>query len=349
MSIFEIKIGLTYRIIVKPEGIKLKKQNIKGTNLEVSRIVFGCMNLGNSRSGENSSLEELKRDAVKSINAALEEGINFFDHADIYGKTKSDEVFSAIWDTNKELRDKIILQTKCGIRFAGEPNTGDPGRYDFSYEHIINSVEASLKRLKTDYVDILLLHRPDPLVEPEEVARAFDELNTSGKVRYFGVSNHNGIQIDLLKKHLNQQIVVNQMELNILHSNLFNAGVITNQNFPEKPVRGEGTIEYCRLNEITIQAWSPLALGWLSGNMPSDADDRIRNTELLVRKLAEEKGVSSEAIVIAWLLRHPAKIQPIVGTRNVDRIKASCQADSIELSRIEWNKLFIEGRGAVLP
>ncbi len=325
----------------------MKTQRIAGTSLEVSKLAFGCMNLG--RIGETLGESEIKYEAVKSITAALDQGINFFDHADIYGHGKSEEVFSEIWKAIPGLREKIYVQTKCGIRFKGQPKNDDPGRYDFSYQHIIDSVNGSLKRLKTDYIDILLLHRPDPLVEPEEVARAFGELHAGGKVRYFGVSNHTGYQIELLKKFVDYPIIVNQVELNIIHSGLINAGVITNQKFPEYPIRGEGTLDYCRLNNISIQSWSPLALGWLSGNIPGDAEQRIKNTAELVAKMAAEKNVSKEAIVIAWLLRHPAKIQPVLGTRNTDRIKAACQADSVNLSREEWYNLFIAGRGGTLP
>ncbi len=325
----------------------MKKQIIVGTDLEVSRIASGCMNLGKIRGNMNES--ENKIEAVKSIIEALELGINFFDHADIYAEGKSEEVFSEVWNKIPGLREKIYLQTKCGIRMKGQSDGNDPGRYDFSYEHIINSVNGSLKRLKTDYIDILLLHRPDPLVEPDEVAKAFDELYESGKVRYFGVSNHSGYQIDLLKKSVHFPLVVNQLELNIIHSDLINAGVITNQKYPQFPVRGEGTMEYCRLNDITIQAWSPLALGRLSGNLPEDADEKIKKAVGLVNDMSIEKNVSREAIVIAWLLKHPSKIQPVIGTRNIERIRAACEADSVVLSREEWYTLFIAGRGGALP
>ncbi len=327
----------------------MEKQIISKTNLEASRIALGCMTMGGKWQDENLSQNELEDNAVQTISAALEEGINFFDHADIYARGNSERVFSKIWEVIPGLREKIILQTKCGIRFANTPNEGDPGRYDFSYGHIINSVNASLDRLKTDYIDILLLHRPDPLIEPEEVAKAFDELRSSGKVRNFGVSNHTGYQIELLKKYLNVPLVANQMEINVLHSDLINSGVITNQRNPDHVVRGEGTIDYCRLNELTIQAWSPLALGKVSGNLPQNPDEVTLKTAQIVEELANQNSVSKEAIVLAWLLKHPAKIQPIVGTRNIDRIKASCQAVKVNLTREEWYKLFVSGRGSTMP
>ncbi|MGE5680334.1 MAG: aldo/keto reductase, partial [Bacillota bacterium] len=197
----------------------MKTIHIANTDLNLSQIAFGCMTLGGSWD-YNPLQEHTITEALKTIRTALDQGINFFDHADIYTMSKSEEVFSYIWDESPALRQKIFVQSKCGIRFKGVPNESDPQRYDFSYSHIINSVNNSLKRLKTDYLDILLLHRPDPLIEPEEVAKAFNELKENGKVRYFGVSNHSGIQIDLLKKYVDQPLVINQMELNILHSDL---------------------------------------------------------------------------------------------------------------------------------
>ncbi len=318
----------------------MQKQKIHNTGLEPTRIVYGCMNLGNNRNRSELTEEEMKREAVKSINAALEQGINIFDHADIYGRGKSEEMFSEIWEIHPDLRSDIIIQSKCGIRFADDPAAGNPHRFDFSYNHIVNSVEGSLKRLKTDYLDILLLHRPDPLAEPEEAAKAFDHLHQSGKVKYFGVSNHTGYQIDLLKKNVTQPLVVNQLEINLIHSDLINAGVITNQRMPASFIRGEGTLDYCRLNDITVQAWSPLALG------------EFKNSENLLKIISEtakDKNVSNEAIVTAWLLKHPAKIQPVIGTRRPERIAAICRADSIELTREEWFKLFIAARGEDLP
>jgi predicted oxidoreductase len=241
-----------------------------------------------------------------------------------------------------------VLQSKCGIRFGGDPDEGSPHRFDFSYEHILRSVEGILERLKTDYLDILLLHRPDPLVEPEEVAKAFDELHQSGKVRYFGVSNHTPSQISLLKRFLNQPLVANQVELNVIHSHLLDAGVVFNQDKPSYPVRGEGAFEYCREHDISVQAWSPLALGAVTGKIIDPADDRLASVARLVRALAEQKRVSPEAILIAWLLRIPGNIQPVIGTTNLERIRASCQGLSVTLSREEWYLLFTAGRGAPL-
>jgi predicted oxidoreductase len=327
----------------------MKTQQIGNTPLETTRIIYGCMNIASGMEDASLADEEKKREARVSVNAALEQGINIFDHADIYGKGKSEEVFSGIWDDHPNLREKVFLQSKCGIRFAGDSGPDAPHRFDFSYAHIINSVNGSLRRLKTDYLDVLLLHRPDPLVEPEEVAKAFDELYRSGKVRFFGVSNHSAVQIQFLKKYLTQPIIVNQMELNLLHSDLINAGVVSNQRQPATMIRGDDTLEYCRLNNITVQAWSPLAKGVLSWHEREQHDPRIRKAASVVNGTAREKGVPPETILVAWLLRHPAGIQPVIGTTNPERIAASCLADYIELSREEWFRLFIAGRGEDIP
>jgi len=302
----------------------MKQMKLGNTPLEVSRIALGCMRLSDDRDR-----------AIATIRAALDQGINFFDHADIYGQGKPEEIFSEIWKEVPGLRDKILLQSKCGMRFPGDPDAWAPKRYDFSYEHIVHSVEGSLRRLQTDYLDVLLLHRPDTLVEPEEVARAFDELHGAGKVRFFGVSNHTAAQIQLLQTCVEQPLVANQLEFNIIHAQLINDGVIFNADDRAMASRSEGTIEFCRMQSITVQAWSPLARGALSGRPTDNPEARIEQTAALVAQLAEQKGVSKEAIVIAWLLRHPARIQPIVGTTNPARIAATCQADGLDLTREE--------------
>ncbi len=326
----------------------MQKQKIKGTDLESTRIVYGCMNLGNNRNRTELTESEMKSEAVKTINAALEQGITMFDHADIYGRGKSEEMFSEIWRHHANLRDSIILQSKCGIRFAGDSGPEAPHRFDFSYEHIINSVEGILSRLKTEYLDILLLHRPDPLVEPEEVAKAFSELRKGGKVKYFGVSNHTGYQIELLKKFVDQPIIINQLEFNVIHSDLINAGVITNQRRPEEFIRGEGTLDYCRLNDITVQAWSPLALGAFN-KTENSIETKFKELHNVISEISEARKVPNEAVVAAWILKHPAKIQPVIGTRKPERIAAICAADTFELTREEWYKLFIAGRGEDIP
>jgi predicted oxidoreductase len=308
------------------------------SGLEVSRIGQGCMRLSGDR-----------REAVATIRAALDAGIEFFDHADVYGGGRCEQVFAAIWDEVPNLRQRIVLQSKCGIRPAGDVGAYAPKRYDFSYDHIIEAVEGSLERLKTDYLDVLLLHRPDALVEPEEVAQAFDQLHFAGKVRYFGVSNHTAAQIQLLQDWVDQPLVANQLQLSPLHTPMIDEGMVMNRADHPAPYRNEGTLEYCRLHGITIQAWSPLAGGLLSGRTLNDPEPRVAAAAAEAARLAAERGVSREAIVIAWLLRHPARIQPIIGTTTPERIAACCEADEIELTREEWYSLYIAGRGRELP
>jgi predicted oxidoreductase len=308
------------------------------STLEVSRIALGCMNLSEDR-----------QDAMRTVQAALDRGINCFDHADIYGQGKREEVFSALWDRAPSLRNRIILQSKCGIRFSGDPRPTSPKRYDFRYEHIVRSVEGSLRRLKTDYLDVLLLHRPDALVEPEEVARAFDHLQRSGKVRWFGVSNHTAAQIRLLQTCLEQQLVANQVQLNLVHNRLIDDGVVFNSDDEGATSGGRGALEFCRVQGITLQAWGALAGGRVSGRPIPSSNARLQQTAAVVGELAAARGVSQEAIVIAWLLRHPACIQPIIGTTNPARIAGACQADEVAFTREEWYRLFTAGRGGAVP
>lgn len=323
----------------------MKTLRLGTSALEVSRIALGCMRLSQDR-----------REALASIRAALDQGINFFDHADIYGRGQREETFSAIWEETTGLRGRIFLQSKCGIRPDWDPNPLGAKRYDFSAAHILAAVEGSLRRLKTDYLDVLLLHRPDALVEPEEVARAFDQLHSQGKVRYFGVSNHTAAQMQLLQRWVRQPLVANQLQLSLVHTQLIDEGIDMNRDVAGAN-RSEGTLEYCRLHDITIQAWSPLA-GGAVGNAslptagsraPSQPDAKLTGAATKVAEIAAAKGVSAEAVLIAWLLRHPARIQPIIGTMNPQRIAAACQADGIELSREEWYMLYIAGRGRDIP
>ncbi|HVJ17970.1 MAG TPA: aldo/keto reductase [Polyangiaceae bacterium] len=311
--------------------------------LRATRIAYGCMPLGGS--WDNAPLEsEVTKRAVRSVAAALEAGIDFFDHADIYCRGKSESVFAAAIAELGVKRSDIWLQSKCGIRFAGDGAPDAPHRFDFSYEHIVRSAEQILKRLNTDYLDVLLLHRPDPLVEPDEVARAFDELATSGKVRHFGVSNHTAVQMELLARSLRQPLITNQLQLSLVHSHLLDAGIAMNQG--KTATGADGLLDYCRLRGITVQAWGPLASGRALG---SDDDERSLALRQLITRLAEKKGVALEAIPIAWLLRHPAGIQPVVGTTDPARIRAAASGDGVELSREEWYELYVAGRGEKLP
>jgi predicted oxidoreductase len=319
----------------------MKTFPLGASDLNVSHIGYGAMSIGGS--WDDAPLTESARKAAMAVlRTALDAGINFFDHADVYCNGKSEEAFADLWKDMPHLRQEIYLQSKCGIRF------GPPHRYDFSYENIIAAVEGSLSRLRTDYLDVLLLHRPDPLVEPEEVARAFDGLKSAGKVRWFGVSNHTAAQMDLLRKYLNQPIVANQVEFNLIHTQMLDEGIVFNQE-NSRITRNEGVMEYCRLHNITLQAWGPLATGRLTGKPRTDDGAHVQKTADLVRQMASEKGVRPEAILIAWILRHPAHIQPLPGTTNPDRLLASCEAEHVSLTREEWYGLFLAGRGEALP
>ena len=297
----------------------MKKRYIADGKISVSELALGCMRINKLSKSEASAL----------INTALEEGINFFDHADIYGGGKSEEVFADAIDMNSNTREKFIIQTKCGIR---------DGYFDFSKEHILNSVEGSLKRLKTDYIDILLLHRPDTLMEPEEVAEAFSNLHSSGKVRHFGVSNQNPMQIELLNKYLNQKIIINQLQLSITNTGMIDSGMNVNMKINSSIDRDGSILEYCRLKDITIQAWSPFQFGTFEG--PFLDNDKFPELNNKINEIAATRGVTNTAIAIAWILRHPAKIQPLVGTTNQKRLKDICKAAQVELTRQEWYEIY---------
>ena len=324
----------------------MRSYRIPHSDLEVSRIAYGCMDLGGSWD-HNPPTAALRSRAAGLLATALEQGITLFDHADIYTHGKSEALFGEALRQLPGARDSMVLQSKCGIRFPDDPRAGDPGRYDFSRQHILAAVEGSLRRLGTDRLDILLLHRPDALVEPEEVAGAFAHLHQSGKVRHFGVSNHGSAQIALLQQHLDQPLVVNQLELNIVHSQLIDDGVSANQE-SDRYAGAAGTLDYCRLHEVMVQAWSPLARGNLIAPR-AKADHRVRKAARMVAALARARRTSKEAVALAWLLKHPARIQPIVGTTSRERLIACCRSDGLELSREEWYALFAAGRGAPVP
>jgi len=324
----------------------MKTYRIPNTDLDVSRLAYGTWHLGGSWDDTPLS-DDIKQRADELIHAAVDAGINFIDLADIYVKTKSDEVVGHVLKNDPSLRDKVILQAKTGIILPGDPNPGDPGRYDFSYENIVSKLENSLRLLNTDRVELLLLHRPDALVEPEEVARAFDHLQSSGKVRYFGVSNHTPMQMELLRRYIDQPLVANQVELNLLHNDLIFDGILAN-TADHAYTGARGTLDYCRLHDMLVQAWSPVA-GGVVFNPGDDAPDNVKNAAGLIRQMAEKHNTNTGAIVLAWLLRHPAPIQPILGTMTPRRIPESAEADNVELSRKEWYKLAEVANGAGVP
>lgn len=324
----------------------MKSYRLANTDLDVSRIAYGCMALGGSWDGAPYSDDEVKH-AIRLITAAVEAGINFFDHADIYARGKSERIFGEVLRAVPGLRERIVIQSKCGIRFADTPEAGTPGRYDFSHEHIIASVDASLTRLGIEQMDILLLHRPDPLMEPDEVAEAFSALHRAGKVCYFGVSNFSASQITLLQRSVQQKLVVNQLEISLLHHHLISEGIGVNQTGYDYAAT-TGTLDYCRLHDLRIQAWTPVARGQII-NPPVDASDNVKAVATKIQALANELDSTREAIALAWLLRHPSGIQPVVGTSTVERLLNSCKADDIELSREAWYELLEAARGLPVP
>ncbi|MDR1093651.1 MAG: aldo/keto reductase [Clostridiales bacterium] len=296
----------------------MKQIELGKTGLSVPVVAVGCMRMtGLDRKG-----------AERFVRASLDLGANFFDHADIYGGGKCEEMFA---DAAAGVpRGDMILQTKCGIR----KGVG----FDFSKAHILQSVDGSLKRLKTEYIDVLLLHRPDALVEPEEVAEAFDALQKSGKVRHFGVSNQSPLQMQLLKKFVKQPIAANQLQLSIAHAYMISRGTRVNMADDAALDRDGGVLDFCRLNDITVQPWSPFQAGFFGGVFLDNPKFPELNAK--INEVAAAHKVSNTTIAIAWLLRHPAKMQPVTGTMNVERLKDCVKAAEVVLSREEWYQIF---------
>ncbi|CAA9570049.1 MAG: Putative oxidoreductase SCO7655 [uncultured Truepera sp.] len=305
----------------------MRTMKLGTSSLEVPVVAVGCMRI--------NALE--KTEAEKFVHAALEEGANFFDHADIYGDGACEEIFADAIGMNSGVREGVILQSKCGIR---------PGMFDFSREHILASVDGILERLRTEYLDVLLLHRPDTLIEPEEVADAFDELQRAGKVRHFGVSNQHPRQISLLKKYVRQPLVANQLQLSITNATMITSGFNVNMENDAAVDRDGYILDYCREHDITIQPWSPFQYGFFEGVFLGS--DKFPELNAKIDEVAERYGVSNTTIAIAWLLRHPAKMQPVTGTMNIDRLRDCCKASEIDLTREEWYAI-LRAAGNTLP
>lgn len=296
-----------------------------GPDLQAPNVVLGLMRITDKTGDEIRELVRVARDA----------GIDFFDHADIYGSHlhQCEERFAEAMQLTPSERAEITIQTKAGIVKEGP-------YFDFSYERIVGQVEGSLRALRTDYIDILLLHRPDALVEPDEVARAFDDLEAAGKVRAFGVSNHTPGQIDLLKSAVRQPLVANQLQLSITHAPIIAQGVAANMQGTDQSVTldGGGIVDYCRLHGITIQAWSPFQAGFFNGVFLDSPDYPELNA--VIDRLAAQYDVPPLAIATAWITRHPAKMQVVLGTTTPERVSAAAQGSDIPLTRAEWYELF---------
>ncbi len=310
---------------------------------ESSTLAYGCMGLGGGWDSNPISTQDLKLAEV-AVETCLESGINFFDHADIYTFGKAEEVFGRVLKGRPDLREKIILQSKGAIRLDQ-----DPPFYDFSKEWLTTTLDNSLKRLGIEYLDVWLLHRPDPLMDLEEMAETFSEIQASGKVKHFGVSNMNPSQIDFLQQALGGTFVVNQIELSLSRLDWILEGVMFDHPKGKEVSFTSGTLEYCRKHFIQIQSWGSMANGLFSGKDVSGESASVQKTAKLVSELAEKYNTTLEGIVLAFILRHPARIQPVIGTTNPQRIKNCAAALEVALSRHDWYKLLVSSYGENMP
>lgn len=290
----------------------MKQINVGKSGLMGSAITLGCMRIG------SLSVDE----ADRLFMTCVENGINYFDNADIYG---TEELFGKVLARHKDLRDKIVVQTKCAIH---------DGMYDFSKDYLLGAAERCIERLGVEYADALLLHRPDTLMEPEEVAEVFDSLESRGLVRYFGVSNHNPMQMELLKTAVKQPLIANQLEFSIMGSGMVDAGINVNMRNKESVMHDDSMLEYSRIHNITIQAWSPFQGGWFvqEGQAPE--------LQKKLKEVGEKYGISMSAAAIAWILRHPANMQVILGTTNPERIREIAKAGDVTITNKEWYDIY---------
>ncbi|MBB5832831.1 aldo/keto reductase [Brachybacterium aquaticum] len=311
----------------------MKQFTMPHTDITAPNVVLGLMRIAEKSDEEIRTL----------VGAARDAGIDFFDHADIYGCEVHlcERRFAEALQLSPSEREQVTIQSKAGI-------VTDGPYFDYSREHIVAAAEGSLRALGTDYLDILLLHRPDALVEPEEVAAAFDELHAAGKVRHFGVSNHTPRQIDLLAKHVNQPIVANQLQLSITHSTIIAQGVASNMQSTEQSLvrDGGGILDYCRLHDITVQAWSPFQARFFDGVFLGHPEYAELNT--VIDRLAAKYEVAPEAIATAWITRHPAQMQVVLGTTTPQRVADAAAGSEIPLTRPEWYELF-RAAGWIVP
>lgn len=302
------------------------------TDLMVSSLCYGCMRI--TQTWDPVPVDEtIRRRAFPILEAAVEAGFTFFDHADIYGRTTCEAVFGEFLEANPGLRDRLVIATKCGVRFANDPEPGMPARWDFSHEHIVRSCEGSLRRLKVETIDLYQLHRPDYLAHPVEIACAFQELRDAGKVRYFGVSNFRPSLLAAVQAALDFPLVSNQVEISLLHRDTLT----------------DGTLDQCLERKITPLAWSPLAQGRLGEGEISADDERLAALQGGLDEVGRKLGLGRSEVALAWLLAHPAGIIPILGTTRPDRIAASVRALDVKLEREDWYRLFTLAEGRNLP
>lgn len=296
--------------------------------LVLPKVVMGCMRISEM---DYPVLEDL-------VMTAVENGVNHFDHADFYGNFQSEVRFGEVLAKNPSLREKIVLQSKCGIRTTGY--------YDSSYEHILNCVDNSLRKMNTDYLDCLLIHRPDVLADVEEMARAFEELKNSGKVRWFGVSNHNPIQIEVLQQAVKERLIFNQMQLSIMHTPMIDQGINVNTYFDGSVDRDNGTLEYCKLKDIVLQTWSPFQYGFFEGVFLDNP--KFPELNKVMDQIAQKYEVSKTTLAVAWLLRLPTKIQVISGTTRKSRLVEIAAGADVQLERADWYAIY-KAAGNRLP
>lgn len=304
----------------------MKNVQFGTTGIEVPSVILGCMRINNAE------------DPVKVIETAVDNGITFFDHADIYGRGACETIFADALAKTEIKREDLFIQSKCGI-VPGE-------MFDFSKEHILTSVDGILKRLNTDYLDALLLHRPDTLVEPEEVAEAFSQLEKQGKVKHFGVSNQKPGQIELLKKYVEQPLVANQLQFGIMHTGMVDQGIHVNMTDAGSFDHDGEILEYSRINDMTIQAWSPYQYGFFEGVFIGH--EKFPELNQVLSEIAETHGTTPTGIASTWILRHPANMQVIAGTMNLQRIEEISKASEVQLSRKEWYRIYMAA-GNILP
>ncbi|NQX10617.1 aldo/keto reductase [Microbacteriaceae bacterium VKM Ac-2855] len=309
----------------------MKIATMPQTTLETSNVILGLMRI-----------TDLSDDEIRAlVGAARDAGINYFDHADIYGGARHvcEQRFGDAVTFSPAEREQVVIQSKVGIR---------EGFFDFSKEHILRTVDESLAALQLEHLDVLLLHRPDTLVEPEEVAAAFDELEQAGKVRAFGVSNHTPGQTELLKRYVRQPLAINQVQLSITHAPLIAQGIAANMVGLDQSIdRDNGILDYSRLNDITLQAWSPFQKAFFDGVFLGDRETHAELNDV-IDDLAAEYSVPAEAIAVAWITRHPARMQVVLGTTTISRVRASALGSDLPLTREQWYRLFTAA-GHTLP
>lgn len=317
----------------------MKQVNLGSTTLKIPAMALGIMRM-EAQSPAN---------AAQAIDTAYANGINFIDSADIYGQGKSEEVFSAALKQSSVKREQLFIQSKVGVIIDQKRSHGSfvfGSRYEFTKKHILEAVDGILNRLHTDYLDSLLLHRPDTLMDLDGIKEAFDILQASGKVRFFGVSNFNPQQVEMLQEKLTQRLMFNQLQFGLMHTGMVDFGINTNISNADGTDHDGGLLEYCRRKHITIQTWSPFQYGYFEGTFINNPDYPELNAEL--EKLADKYGVGKNAIAAAWILKHPANMQMIMGTMNPQHIADSAKGGDIVLTNQEWYDLYLAA-GHKLP